>query len=162
MASPCQPSGRTGTLLLALEDLPNLEFHGFPWFLEAHSVHVNQEVQGNLRGEKIRNGSSNSESGRVRKRSCPQGHCKDCGLPRGITQGPQGDRTTPNLHSPPLLFLTLSRNQYSFKSRVVDNYISSRMPSGNAKILSCQLPETHCPILKSGKGYIYQDNNFPR
>lgn len=62
MASSCQASGRAVALLLALEGLPNLEFHGSPLFLEAHSVHVNQEVQGNLRGENIRNGSSNSES----------------------------------------------------------------------------------------------------
>lgn len=59
MASPRQPSGRADALLLALEGLPHLDFHGFPWFLEAHSVHVNQEVQGNLRRPSIRDGSSN-------------------------------------------------------------------------------------------------------
>lgn len=45
-------------LKLDLQDFSYLECHGYPWCLEVHSVHVNQEVQRILRIENIRNGSS--------------------------------------------------------------------------------------------------------
>lgn len=45
-------------LKLDLQGFSYLECHGYPWYLEVHSVPVNQEVQRILRIENIRNGSS--------------------------------------------------------------------------------------------------------
>lgn len=45
-------------LKLDLQGFSYLECHGYPWCLEVHSVHVNQEVQRILRIKNIRNGSS--------------------------------------------------------------------------------------------------------
>lgn len=44
-------------LKLDLQGFAYLEFHGYPWCLEVHSVHVNQEVKRTLRRGNIRNGS---------------------------------------------------------------------------------------------------------